>query len=95
MPKIFVIEDQSHEQWLEQFPTLDAAWAELRRLSAAGWDQQPNRAPCKGWRECGRDYSIVEFDTGTVPWRRVRRYEGLQVSAWGVVWGADAPQGRG
>ena len=95
MPTIFVIADRSHSDWLKKCATLDAAWAELRRLAVAGWDQDPNRAPCQGWRSCGRDYAIIEFDTTVVPWRPLRRYEGLEISARGVVWGADAPQNAG
>jgi hypothetical protein len=91
MPNIFVIEDQSHAEQLSEFTSLQDAWAELRRLSALPWDEQPNAAPCQSWRTCGRDYEILEYETFSTPWTLVRRFAGLAINANGVAWGPDAP----
>ena len=90
MPTIFVIEDQSHCEHIGQFDSLSAAWTELRRLSAIPRDTPPNVCPCTSWRTCSRDYEIIEYQTACAPWHEVRRLAGLEVSATGVVWGADA-----
>ncbi|KRA75670.1 hypothetical protein ASD78_06770 [Lysobacter sp. Root667] len=91
MPKIFVVEDQSHAEPIGEFSTIGAAWDELRRLSAIPWDAAPNAAPCGSWESCGRDYEIVEYDTTDGALALVQRYSGLEVSAKGVTWGEDAP----
>ena len=92
MPKIFVVEDQSHVEPMGEFATLPDAWAELQRLSAIPWDEHPNLAPCQSWRTCGRDYEIIEYETASLPWTQVKRYAGLEVSAKGIVWGPEASQ---
>jgi hypothetical protein len=91
MPKIFVIEDQSHAEQVGEFVSLQSAWEELQRLSGIPWDEPPNVAPCQSWQTCGRDYEIVEYETSDVPWLLVQRYAGLEVSAKGIAWGSDAP----
>lgn len=91
MPKIFVVEDQSHAEAIGEFPTLQEAWDELLRLSAIPWDATPNLAPCQSWEACGRDYEIIEYDIAGETWTLVQRYAGMEVSAAGVAWGVDAP----
>jgi hypothetical protein len=91
MPNIFVIEDQTHAEWMGQFASLEEAWSELGRLSLIQWNEKPNTAPCQSWRTCGRDYEILEYETSALPWTLVRRLAGLEVSANGVAWGPDAP----
>jgi hypothetical protein len=83
---LFVIEDEAHAEWIGEFLTMDDAWGELRRLSAIAWDQEPNRAPCRGWTTCGRDYVLIEFDDLANPWREIRRMSAMKVSAKGVAW---------
>lgn len=92
MPNIFVVEDQVHAESLGEFPTLAEAWDELHRLSLIPWSDLPNVAPCQSWSTCGREYEIVEYETTTLPWTRIRCFAGLEVSAQGVVWGPEAPQ---
>lgn len=84
---MFLIEDELHAERQDgEYPTLDAALAELRRRAGLPWDAQPNLAPCTGWRNCGRHYQVIEYDTSSSPWRELRRAELLRVSASGVEW---------
>jgi hypothetical protein len=58
---MFVIEDELHaEPQAGEFRSLADAVADLKRRALVPWDQEPNRAPCEGWRTCGRSYEIVE-----------------------------------
>jgi hypothetical protein len=68
------------------FDSFDEALAEILRRAAMPWDQYPNRAPCKQWSTCGRDYVIREYDAGTDPWTFIRAVPVVWVSALGVTW---------
>ena len=91
----FVLEDEVHCEWLGEFATLAAARAELERLATLPWDEPPLAAPCTGWRACGREVAILEYDATGDPWRLVRREDGFRVDARGVAWGADGPPDTG
>jgi hypothetical protein len=83
---MFVIEDEAHAEQLGEFPTVEAATTELRRLSELAWDQAPNVAPCTSWRTCGRRYELVQYDTTDRPWQEKTRVPALNVSAQGIDW---------
>ena len=83
---MFVIEDEAHAEWLGEFPTLEAATAELRRLKEIPWDEAPNVAACTSWRTCGRNYEVVEYDPSSEPWRMIRRLPALNISAAQKEW---------
>jgi hypothetical protein len=83
---MFVIEDEAHSEWCGEFQTREEALAELRARSLMPWDKEPNLAPCKSWRTCGREYVLLEFDAEVEPWREVSRTPALFVSASGVKW---------
>jgi hypothetical protein len=83
------IQDNRHSELHGDFPTFEAAIAELKRRAATPWDEPPNRAPCRSWRKCGRDYEVTEFDTAEQPWKLLRRVPVLTVSADGVRWSSD------
>ena len=68
------------------FLSMKDAIAELRRRAAIPWDQEPNVAPCNNWRNCSRRYEVVEYDDHALPWREMRRYPLLKISASGVFW---------
>ena len=54
--QMFVIEDEIHaEPSREVFPSRDEAMAELKRLATVPCNEEPNRAPCIGWKTCGDD----------------------------------------
>jgi hypothetical protein len=91
---MFVIEDEAHDEPQGEFETFQDALAELHRRAAIPWDRQPNVAPCKSWRTCGRRYEVVEYDARQTPWRELDRVFVLDVSAAGVTWAA-APRRRG
>lgn len=83
---MFAIEDEIHAEQMGEYPDRDAALDELRRCADLPWDQQPNLAPCTGWRACGRNYELIEYDTATSPWREVSRVRALAINADGADW---------
>lgn len=83
---MFVIEDELHAEQVGRFDSRDAAMAELERISGVPWDEEPNLAPCTGWKTCGRDYQVIEYDASHTPWRELRRTLVLKISADGVRW---------
>ena len=89
---VFVIEDESHCEESGEFVTLEAALAELKRRANLPWDEAPNQAPCTSWRTCGRRYEIIEFDAALSPWKELRRFAVLEVSAAGAKWSAGFPE---
>lgn len=78
----FTIEDELHAELCGEYPTLEAAIAELRRRMQLPWDHDLNVAPCMSWRTCGRHYEIVEYGADG----EQQRIPALNVSAEGVVW---------
>jgi hypothetical protein len=83
---MFVIQDEAHAEPQGRFQTRQEAVAELRRRAAIPWDEEPNRAPCTNWRNCGRRYELVEYDEHTSPWKVLSRSLALRISAAGVQW---------
>lgn len=84
---VFKIEDDIHCEWQPgEYDSFDSAVAELRRLADLPWHAEPNVAPCKQWRDCGRKYVIIEYDKSCVPWKQIDRTEVLEVSASGIRW---------
>lgn len=83
---MFVIEDERHAEQIGQFSSRADAMEELSRRASTPWDQQPNVAPCTGWRTCGRTYEVIEYDTSRQPWRELGRAVTLDISADGVRW---------
>ena len=86
---MFVILDDSHgESWYD-FDSFESAYKELIHRSNIPWGKEPNVAPCSCWKECGRDYYIIEYDEKYTPWKIVSRVEILEISSTGVVWHRD------
>ena len=83
---MFVIEDELHHEQVGELQTWEGAVAELRRLAEIPWDQEPNRAPCTGWKACGRHYEIVEYDITQTPRSEICRIHALEISANAVTW---------
>jgi hypothetical protein len=87
---MFTIEDSVHAEPQEgSYATIGEAVAELQRLAALPWNEPPNVAPCTNWENCGRNYTIVEYDVSTRPWKELQRLPALNVSASGVQWLID------
>lgn len=82
----FVIEDELHADCLGEFPKMEEAMAELRRLASIPWDHEPNTAPCSNWEKCGRSYQVIEYDTDSEPWMEIRRKTMLHISANSIRW---------
>jgi hypothetical protein len=57
---MFVIWDEAHDERHGRFQTREEAVVELQRRAAIPWNEEPNRAPCTTWRNCGRRYELVE-----------------------------------
>ena len=93
MPARFVIEDELHSEICGEFPSLETALAELKRFASIPWDEEPNVAPCTNWRECGRDYEIIEYEGSPGSWLQVKRVPALEISSKGTKW-ADAFSGK-
>ena len=83
---MFVIDDELHAEQIGRFGTRNEAMAELRRLASLPWDEPPNVAPCTGWKTCGRNYEIIEYDASREPWLELGRTVTLEVSVAGVRW---------
>jgi len=86
---MFLIEDEFHAEPQGEYSSLEDAIAELRRRASIPWDLSPNVAPCKNWRNCGRNYVVIECDTRQTPWIVIRRLEVLEISASGIKWAPD------
>ncbi|PTY07065.1 hypothetical protein DB347_09555 [Opitutaceae bacterium EW11] len=87
MRTVFTIEDEWHAELQGEFATRALAMDELRRRTTIPWDREPNLAPCTGWRTCGRQYHVLEYEAGADgALVLVRREPMLEVSAAGVRW---------
>jgi hypothetical protein len=88
---MFRIEDERHAEPQEgDFDSFASAVAELKRRAEMRWDEAPNVAPCTNWKDCGRSYEVVEYDTSSHPWTERSRVAVLDVSASGVTWHMEA-----
>jgi hypothetical protein len=83
---MFRIEDERHADNEGEFQTPQEAIAELERRARIPWNEEPNRAPCTNWRNCGRWYELVEYDDTVIPWKELSRNLVLVISAAGVQW---------
>ena len=86
------IDDGIHCERDGPFASFEDAITELRRRASIPWDSPPNRAPCTSWRNCGREYRVLEFDASCTPWKLLREILVLRVSAKGVDWVAAYEQ---
>ncbi len=84
---MFIIEDDFHAEYIsEELGTFDSALSELHRISEIPFGNVPNRPPCANWRNCRRDYHIVEYDDSQVPWILLSNLKVLEISETGVKW---------
>jgi hypothetical protein len=83
---MFVVWDEAHAERHGRFHTREEAIVELQRRATIPWNEEPNRAPCTNWLNCGRRYELVEYDDTTSPWKELSRNLILSISALGVRW---------
>ncbi len=84
----FVIEDEIHAEPQGEYDTFEDAVAELVLRSKIPWDKNPNLCPCMNWKNCGRNYQILEYDCLTKPhWTELNSTSVLEISSKGVIWG--------
>ena len=84
---MFIIEDESHsEPQKGEFQTFQKAISELERRAKIPWDELPNRCRCTNWKDCGRNYQIIEYDTSQIPWKELQRKDILTISAKELKW---------
>lgn len=87
MARLFKIDDEFHADLLDgDFPSFEAALAQVRRLAALPWDSEPNQALCINWQDCGRLYQIVEYDTAGPYWTEIKETPVVEISRQGVIW---------
>ena len=89
MKHLFVIEDEMHSEQCGEFSSFNEAAQELHRRASIPWDQAPNQCPCTNWRACMRNYEIVEYDSKSRPWHRIKTTPAMRISADGVAWSLD------
>lgn len=84
---MFIIEDEIHaEPQNGEYKTFEEAYAELQKRAIIPWDEEPNRCPCTNWKNCERNYQIIEYDTTKTPWKELQRMDVLTISSKGVKW---------
>lgn len=81
MEKIFVIEDEAHAETHGKYQSFEDAVTELKKLTHLSWNEDPNKAPCVGWENCGRNYKIIEYNVSSNDWQEIKRTPGLIISA--------------
>lgn len=87
MNAVFVIDDDTHSEAISKHGTFEEALAEIKRLATVPWDSEPNMAPCANWRNCGRRYDVVEFETSSNErWQERSRTPILEINAGEVFW---------
>jgi hypothetical protein len=88
MTRIFKIFDTRHYVYISgSFSSYAYAIAELEYLASIPWDSEPNCAPCKSWRTCGRKYLIDELNPVDTKLPGLGKTPVLlEISAAGVVW---------
>jgi hypothetical protein len=86
--RIILIQDDWHcELQQTEYTSFDDALEELRRRALILSTDPPNRAPCTGWRKCGRSYTLCEFEkTQTPPWKLWRYAKIVDVDPTGATW---------
>ncbi len=84
---MFIIEDEIHaEPQKGQYKTFEEAIAELEKRATIPWNGKPNHCPCTNWKDCKRNYQIIEYDTTKIPWTELQRKDILTISAKGIKW---------
>ncbi|HEX8463896.1 MAG TPA: hypothetical protein VF627_04695 [Abditibacterium sp.] len=83
---MFVINDESHAEWMGEHDTFESALAQIQDWTALVWSQAPNVAPCQSWRTCGRSYEIQQWDNTVKPWTLIESTPIVEIDARGVRW---------
>ena len=84
---MFIIEDEIHAEPQEgKFETFEQALKILKERAEIPYDQEPNRCPCTNWKNCERQYQIIEYNDKDIPWKELNRQDILTVSAKGIKW---------
>jgi len=66
---MFIIEDEIHaEPQKGEYKTFEHAISELKKRATIPWNEKPNRCLCTNWKDCERNYQIIEYDTTKIPW---------------------------
>ena len=87
MTRIFQIEDQTHaEPQVGNYKSYQDALSELKRRAQIPWNKKPNQCPCSSWKTCGRDFSIIEYDISSTPWKELSCQSILKISSKGIKW---------
>lgn len=86
----FIIEDEMHSEPQGTYSSFDEAIAELIARADLQWDKEPNQCPCENWKNCGRNYHILEYDCSTKPYNTlINTTPVLKISSQGVFWESE------
>lgn len=86
MPRIFIIQDEFHGEWIREFKSRSAAVDFFHGLADVPWGTEPNVPPCMSSQDCCRWYVITEYETAESPWAAVETSGMLEVDAAGSAW---------
>ncbi|WP_190810984.1 hypothetical protein [Flagellimonas sp. S3867] len=84
---MFKIEDEIHAEPQDgKFETFEQALEILKERAKIPYAEKPNKCPCTNWKNCERQYQIIEYDDRNIPWKEISRKEVLAISAKGIKW---------
>jgi hypothetical protein len=84
---MFIIEDEIHAEIFKgEFETFEQALNELKIISRIPWNEKPNKCPCTNWKDCERNYQIIEYDNKRIPCKELDRKDILTISSKGIKW---------
>ena len=87
---MFSVYDEAHCEYHGHFATRQEAVDAIISYTQLPWDSPPNRAPCRQWRTCKRNYEIHEW-ADRVHGERLSVRTICRVDSDGVTW-ADGQQ---
>ncbi len=88
---MIVIQDVRHGEIMGQYKNWDIAVAKLQGLARLPWSAAVHRCACLNWKECKREYEVVEF-ADAEDYKEIRRLGTLVVSQTGVVFEGEFGQ---
>ncbi len=85
---VFQLEDEFHAEPVgEDFETMEAALAALRKVLSVPFSEPPHCPPCTGWEKCQRDWVVNKFRVvSPEKWELVEQIYVAQSTPSGVEW---------
>ena len=79
----FTVDDERHCHRMGQYKSFEEARIAIVGFVTNPWNHDPNRAPCRNWENCGRDYSIIETNENG---EYVSTTPVCKIDSEGVIW---------